>query len=504
MKTAFSRILILLLICCMVLAGCGAPQEPAVTTTDPAVTTDSIVTTQETEATVATTVDNTPFISNLSVGFGRVDISPTEPTPLRGYGYSSGRLSKNIQDPLYATCIALTDSSDNTVLLFSLDLTNSFTAVMDAARQQISEKTGIPFDAIMVAATHNHSSPDLENANEPSIPRYIESLKNWMTQAAVEALADRALARVYITSTATKNLNFVRRYQLQDGSYAGDNFGNFNKAPIACHETEVDNQLQLVRFQRKGERDIILANFQTHPHRNSGSMNTNVTSDLIAPFREKLEDTLDCHVAYFTGASGNVNPTSKIAEENITKDYIEQGHALADYALAAYDSFQEIPTTSVQITKSIHKAKVDHSMSYLGSLCKEAVDYYMIYGEIGIYSYIKDYGIKNIYTANAIALRSALPAVVEIPIYAVSLGDLAFVTVPFEMFDTNGMEIKNGSPYSMTFVLSCANNNLNYLPSEIAWRHGGYAVDVTLFQRGTAEELVGSYLDMLNNLYYGN
>lgn len=492
MKTAFSRILILLLICCLVFAGCSAPAEPTVTTTP-------VVTTQETEA----TIDNTPFISNLSVGFGRVDISPTEPTPLRGYGYSSGRLSKNIQDPLYATCIALTDSGDNTVLLFSLDLTNSFTEVMNAARQQISEKTGIPFDAIMVSATHNHSSPDLDNLNEPSVPKYIESLKNWMTQAAVEALNDRTLAKVYITSTATKNLNFVRRYQLQDGSYAGDNFGNFNRAPIACHETEVDNQLQLVRFQRKGEKDIILANFQTHPHRNSGSMDTDVTSDLIAPFRQKLEDTLDCHVAYFTGASGNVNPTSKIAEENITKDYIEQGQALADYALAAYDSFQEIPTTSVQITKTVFKGKVDHSMSYLGSLCKEAVDYYMIYGEVGIYSYLRDYGVRNIYTANAIALRSALPAEAEIPIYAVSLGDLAFVTVPFEMFDTNGMQIKNGSPYSMTFVLTCANNSLSYLPSELAFKHGGYAVDVTLFQRGTAEELVSSYLDMLNELYYG-
>jgi hypothetical protein len=308
---------------------------------------------------------------------------------------------------------------------------------------------------------------------------------------------------VYITSAATKNLNFVRRYQLQDGSYAGDNFGNFKRAPIACHETEVDNQLQLVRFQRKGEKDIILANFQTHPHRESSSTDTNVTADLIAPFRDKLEDSLDCYVAYFTGASGNVNPTSRIAEENITKNYIEQGHALADYALAAYDSFQEIPTTSVQITKTIFKGKVDHSMSHWGSLCKEAVDYYMIYGEVGIYSYIRNYGIRNIYQANAIALRSALPVEAEIPIYAVSLGDLAFVTVPFEMFDTNGMQIKNGSPYSMTFVLSCSNNSLSYLPSEIAWKHGGYAVDVTLFQRGTAEELVNSYLGMLNELYYG-
>lgn len=494
MRTSINRILIFLLVCCLALAGC--------TTNVPAQTTDA--TTATTQQTVPTTTEEEFFISNLSVGFGRVDISPTEPTPLRGYGYSSGRMSSKIQDPLYATCIALTDSGDNTVLIFTLDLTNSYTEVMDAARLQISERTGIPVDAIMVSATHNHSSPDLENLEEPSVPRYIESLKGWMTQAAVDALNDRALTRVYIASAETENLNFVRRYQLQDGSYAGDNFGNFKAAPIAGHETEVDSELQLVRFQRQGAKDVILANFQTHPHREGGSSNTAVTSDIIGPFREKMESTLDCHFAYFTGGSGNVNPASRIAEENITKDYIEQGHALADYALAAYDSFQEIPTTSVKITKTLYQGKVDQSMNWAANVCEAAVNHYLLMGSVGPFAYIRDYGVRNIYQANAIAIRGRMPAVTEVPTYAVSVGDLAFVAVPFEMFDTNGMQIKDGSPFSMTFVMTCANNNLSYLPSELAFRHGGYSVDVTLFQQGTAEELVATYLDMLNTLYHGN
>ena len=140
MKKRFSHILILLLVCCLVLAGCNT-DTPVETTTE--ATTEPVVTTNpyslESEG---------PFISNLTAGFGRVDISPTEPTPLRGYGYSSGRMSSNIQDPLYATCIALTDSGDNTVLLFTLDMTNSYGEVMNEARQMISDETGIPFDAM--------------------------------------------------------------------------------------------------------------------------------------------------------------------------------------------------------------------------------------------------------------------------------------------------------------------------------------------------------------------
>ena len=103
--------------------------------------------------------------------------------------------------------------------------------------------------------------------------------------------------------------------------------------------------------------------------------------------------------------------------------------------------------------------------------------------------------------ANAVGLRSKMPAYQEISLYAISLGDLAFVTVPFEMFDTNGMQIKERSPFSTTFVLSCSNNSLSYLPSDLAFQHGGYAVDVTLFVRGTAEALVESYVGMLDSLY---
>ena len=95
----------------------------------------------------------------------------------------------------------------------------------------------------------------------------------------------------------------------------------------------MDNQLQLIKFSREEGKDIIMANFQMHPHRNGGSKNLNMTADIPGVFRTELENQLGVNVLYFTGASGNVNPTSRITEENITKDYIEQGKALAKYAI---------------------------------------------------------------------------------------------------------------------------------------------------------------------------
>ena len=56
------------------------------------------------------------------VGHGRTDITPQESVPLRGYGSTSNRMSQTVLDPLYATCLALTDASGETALLFGLDL----------------------------------------------------------------------------------------------------------------------------------------------------------------------------------------------------------------------------------------------------------------------------------------------------------------------------------------------------------------------------------------------
>lgn len=83
----------------------------------------------------------------------------------------------------------------------------------------------------------------------------------------------------------------------------------------------------------------------------------------------------------------------------------------------------------------------------------------------------------------------------------VSIGDLAFAFVPYEMFDTNGVEIKQGSPFKMTFVLALANQlSIGYLPTKLNFEHGGYAVDICRFVPGVGEELSAAYVKMLNEL----
>ena len=83
----------------------------------------------------------------------------------------------------------------------------------------------------------------------------------------------------------------------------------------------------------------------------------------------------------------------------------------------------------------------------------------------------------------------------------IAIGDVAFVGAPEEMFDTNGKQIKEGSPYKMTFILTYCNGSNGYIPSELAWEHGGYEVYKTKFARGAAELIVAQFLEMLNDMH---
>ena len=93
--------------------------------------------------------------------------------------------------------------------------------------------------------------------------------------------------------------------------------------------------------------------------------------------------------------------------------------------------------------------------------------------------------------------------------------DIAFTAHPYEMFDTNGMELREGTvgndhyaaedqlenPYEMHFVTSLSNGSEGYIPSYDGFTNGGYERDTTKYAQGTGELIVGDILHVLNDLH---
>ncbi len=67
--------------------------------------------------------------------------------------------------------------------------------------------------------------------------------------------------------------------------------------------------------------------------------------------------------------------------------------------------------------------------------------------------------------------------------------------------DTQGMFIKDNSPFKMTFIMGYANDMNFYMPSELSFENGCYEVDNSYYIKGTAEALADRYVAMLNALH---
>ena len=89
----------------------------------------------------------------------------------------------------------------------------------------------------------------------------------------------------------------------------------------------------------------------------------------------------------------------------------------------------------------------------------------------------------------------------DVTMYTLSFGDLAIVAAPYEMFSENGQQIKAGSQFKTTFIATCANNMLYYVPSEATYAYEAYEIDTGRLAQGSAEILVAEYLTMLKQLY---
>ena len=388
-------------------------------------------------------------VRTFSVGYSKADISPQQSVYLAGYGdEKKDRMSTVVADRLYATCMAITDATGNTMILIATDLVGSGKGVFDPIRKQISEETGVPFDQIMVSASHNHSGPDSKD------PVYQALLRQRIPQACAEAMADRKPAQMHTTFCRPEGYNFVRHYLLADGSYQGYGVGSVPKDNLIGHYGKADNLLQLVKFTREGGKDIILMNWQGHPRGADPQPYTAATSNYVGVMRATVEEGLNCESLFLLSGSGNVNNNSQIPEEiaNV-ENYMELGKQLGQHAIEAAANFQP--------------AEVD-----------------VIHTDT---AFIDAQGVKG--TSGA-------------QLYAFSIGDLAFVFAPFEIFDTNAMAVKETSKFPMTFYASCSNNGCGYLPTppSFDWEIT-YEAQITHYPKGTAENVQAVFIEMLDGLF---
>lgn len=438
----------------------------------------------------------------LQAGYGRVDITPAESIPLGGHGNSESRLSTGYLDPLYLTCIAFTDSNDNTILLFSQDLLGANSKWTKPARQAITAATGIPADHIVFSGSHTHSAPD-STSEHPATQEFTKNYPEYALKAAQAALKDRAAADLYYGSTVVEGMNFIRHYILENGTYAGSNFGDFSSSPIKEHAEANDPQMQILKIDRLDakKKDILVMNWQAHPCFTDGNGNgTDISADFIGTTRDYVEENTGCHFSYFTAAAGNHNATSRIKSEMHNLTCQQYGAKLGQAMIDAQATLKKADAGAVKSVQLTYKATRNQADVEKLAEAEEVMEVYKAQGATAANTRAKELGFSSRHHASSVITRAGNLSPVSLELNAFSIGSCSFIFAPFEMFAATGREIKENTPFDQTIICTCAINSLGYMPSASAYEYGCYESDTSRYEKGTAEDVRDTYLDMLKGL----
>lgn len=432
----------------------------------------------------------------LNVGYARENITPDFSVGLGGYSDAETRRSQGFIDYIYATCIAMTEGEE-TILVYTIDNCAMTHAFAEKIRDRVTAATNIASDKIFCVATHSHSCPSLTTGDAEGT-KYQELLLTATVTAAENALDDRAPATLLAGTTDLELMNFVRHYEMSDGTFAGSNFGSFTNSTIVGHATDTDPQMVLVKFDRADDKqDILMVNWQAHPDHGTENGRNNISADFPGALREKVMQETGMLVAYFTGASGNQNPDSRDSTEAHNLTMKEYGEKLADYAIAALDGLQPVEGNGISTTRVMYDAEIDHSWDHLLNAANEVYELWKSAGKTAGDALGKTYDFTSSYQARAIISRAGMGATQQLELNAFRVHGVGFTTGTYEMFSDAGLYVKGNSPYDITFIMT---GNSGYIPSAEAYGYRSYEADTGYFAKGTAEKLAEKYVELLKSV----
>lgn len=407
------------------------------------------------------TVDpNKKDFDTFVAGFGRADVTPFAPVHLGSYQNALDRLSTGVRDHFYALTTAMTDTQGNTLLIIVTDLSWGHVNQLQLIRPLIQEKYGIPGEYVMLGGTHNHNGPEWMNEgySEPENVVYFEKWVSGVMESVEMALADRKPAQLHIGRTETENIGFVRRYFREDGNLTGGGTSSTyvaSDSPIACHETEGDEEVQLVKITREGGKDILIGQWQNHGCHDGNT--TMASTDWIGYTRDKVMAEVDCEFMYLQGAAGNMATDSRIASE------------------------YPVPKSTKQIGEEVAQVIVD----FCNNEAFTTVDSGTIKVKQVQYTDVNAGGGSQ-WTAE---------------MNSVAIGDLSLVTLPVELFAESGIEIKERTPFDMTLIMGYANGICGYVGTRLAFQSGGYGIVDGRGNEDSADKMVNIYIDSLTEIH---
>lgn len=449
-------------------------------------------------------------MSTFKAGFGRVNVNPMMGIDISGY--YQVRKADGVLDDLEANAIAFS-LDDKKMVMLCIDALGFSKSIMDDFRASIAEKCSIPKECVFISATHTHTGPAAKlNSAESMDPlqlEYLHFLNQRIIDAAQFAFDDLRPAKMGWGIGQAPRVAFVRRFRMKDGSVKTN--PGVNNPDIVAPIGDVDERVNVLRFDREGADSLVLVNFGNHPDVVGGCK---ISADWPGFVRRTVEKAIDnTKCIFFNGAQGdvnhvNVNPIGgEMNDMFIDFDDVARGYSHARYigrvvtggVLQVYDKVKYVDVSSIRAIEQNVQVAANKGTA------EELVEAKRIHAlhEAGRDSELPYKGMMLTTVVAAAGRMVRLengPDYFEIPLTGIQLGPVAFVGIPGEPFTGIGRGLKEAEEFDVVLPVCCANGYEGYYPMQDSYDEGGYEAGTSRFKAGTAEQLIREGRQLLTTL----
>ncbi len=449
----------------------------------------------------------------LKAGAAASNITPPLDEPIiGGWGSPPG---EHIHDELYARCLVLDDGRTKLIFVIADSLGMS-RDVFDAAKRIIHEKTGIPVENMLMAATHTHSSINARTSRNAQSVGGFNDYQNFVIGRVADgvrrALNNLEPARIGWGRAEEPTQVFNRRYTMKPGTPTPNPFGGTDKAVmnpgrgnpnILKAAGPTDPEIVFFSVQSQDGRPIaLLANYSLHYV--GPSAGPVISADYFGIFSNLIQEMLGADrldppfVGMLSnGTSGDINNIPWLKKRDKRwPPYGKMTQVATLVAEAVYRAHQqiefhdwvELDALQKELDLAVRKP-TEEQLAYARKILAKPEDAPKYHRHERVY-------------ANRVLDLDKSPDNISIVLQAFRIGDLSVCTIPFEVFVEIGLELKQKSPFSRTFTISHANGSSGYLPTFDQHKLGGYEtwLGTNRVEFHAADKIVASLLTMLDQM----
>ena len=445
--------------------------------------------------------------STFRAGAAVIDATPRD-FPVSMLGSFRDRPATSAHDPLNVRAIVLDDGRTR-IAIVVCDNCAIPRELLREAKRLASQRTQIPSERMLIAATHTHSAPAVVAISDiPVDSRYTKLLAAKIAEAVAEAASRLQPARAGWAVVPVPEEVFNRRWFLKEGVIKPNPFGHVDQVrmnPSAGSPDLVrpagptDPDVSVLSFQTTAGKPLaLLANYSLHYV--GGVPSGQVSADYFGQFARQIQERL----APGTGPKQFVAVLSNGTSGDINNINFPQPRPRSE-------PFSRIRTVAARVADAAEQA-------YLETEHHQHVTLAMAEREIAlavrkptaeelerareIVAKPDDEGLPRLarYYAQSSLRLSEYPDTVTIKLQALRIGRLGIVAIPCEVFAEIGLEIKRRSPLQPAFTIELANGYNGYLPTPKQHALGGYETwraTSSYLETDASSKIVSTVLELL-------